>query len=133
MRSYAAGAAPAAAAGVAPHAAPLNANHQPAALAFVHRHHAKSRQPENPRTIASRSHPSSLVVSASRENTIQFRMANWDRVSVRIFSVRMVGKIIAAMKTAFVLLVVPLIAVQAAAQTPRSRQAPTASTETYES
>jgi hypothetical protein len=45
----------------------------------------------------------------------------------------MVGKIIAAMKTAFVLLVVALIAGQAAAQTPRSRQAPTASTETYES
>ena len=37
------------------------------------------------------------------------------------------------MKTAFILLVVTLITIQAAAQTPRSRQAPTASTETYES
>ena len=45
----------------------------------------------------------------------------------------MVGKVIAAMKTAFVLLVVALITIQAAAQTPRSLQAPTASTETYES
>jgi hypothetical protein len=54
MRSYAAGAAPAAAAGVAPHAAPLNTNYQPAAVTFVHRHYAKSRQPENPRTIRRR-------------------------------------------------------------------------------
>jgi len=44
-----------------------------------------------------------------------------------------VGKIISAMKTAFVLLVVTLIRTQAAAQTPRSQQAPLASTETYES
>lgn len=51
----------------------------------------------------------------------------------RILRVRIVGKIIAAMKAAFVLLVVALITIQAAAQTPRSRQAPTASTEIYES
>lgn len=44
-----------------------------------------------------------------------------------------VGKIIAAMKTAFVLLVVALTIVHAAAQTPPSRQAPTATLETYES
>ena len=37
------------------------------------------------------------------------------------------------MKTAFVLLVVPLMTIQAAAQTPRSRQAPAAPRETYES
>ena len=37
------------------------------------------------------------------------------------------------MQTAFVLLAIALITIQAAAQTPRSRQAPTASTETYES
>ena len=37
------------------------------------------------------------------------------------------------MRTALVLLVVALITIQAAAQTPRSRQAPTAATETYES
>jgi hypothetical protein len=33
------------------------------------------RQPRNPRTIAQRSHPSSLVVSTSREDTIQFLIA----------------------------------------------------------
>lgn len=37
------------------------------------------------------------------------------------------------MKTAFVQLAVALIAIEAAAQTPRSRQAPAARTETYES
>ena len=47
-------------------------------------------------------------------------------------SFRMASKI-TAVKTASVLLVVALITIQAAAQTPRSRQAPTASTETYES
>jgi hypothetical protein len=41
--------------------------------------------------------------------------------------------IMPAMKTPFVLLVVALITHQAAAQTPRSRQASTASAETYES
>jgi hypothetical protein len=45
----------------------------------------------------------------------------------------MVGKIIAVMKAAFALLVVALITIQAAAQTPRSWQAPTAPTQTYES
>ena len=42
-------------------------------------------------------------------------------------------QIILTMKTAFVLPVVALFTIQAAAQTPRSRQEPTASTETYES
>src|SRR5262249_14507807 len=31
---------------------------------------------QNPRTIAERSHPSSLVVTTSREDTIQFRTAS---------------------------------------------------------
>lgn len=44
----------------------------------------------------------------------------------------MVGKVIVAMKTRFVLLVVALTTVQAAAQTPRSRQASEGATETYE-
>ncbi len=47
--------------------------------------------------------------------------------------VKMPGEIIAAMRTAFVLLVVALVTIQAAAQTPPTRQAPTASRETYES
>jgi hypothetical protein len=37
------------------------------------------RQAQNPRTIASRSHRSSLVGCTSRENTIQFRMTTWGR------------------------------------------------------
>ena len=36
-------------------------------------------QSQNPRTIASRSHPSSLAGDTSRENTIQFRITTWDR------------------------------------------------------
>src|SRR5262249_42007829 len=80
-RSHPAGASAAAATSVPTHTTSLNFNHEATALAFVHRHDSKSRQPQDPRTIASRSHPSSLVVSTSRENTIQFRMATWDRVS----------------------------------------------------
>jgi hypothetical protein len=45
----------------------------------------------------------------------------------------MAGGIIAAMKAASALLVVALITIQAAAQTPRSRRAPTASRQTYQS
>ena len=45
----------------------------------------------------------------------------------------MAGGIIAAMKAASTLLVVALITVHAAAQTPRSRRAPTASRQTYQS
>jgi hypothetical protein len=75
-RSHAARASATSAAGVTAHAAPLDANHEPTALRFLHRYHSKSRQPQNPRTIASRSHPSSLAGSTSRENTIQFRIAN---------------------------------------------------------
>ena len=51
----------------------------------------------------------------------------------RIVQARMAAKLILTMKTAFVLPVVALITIQAAAQTPRSRQAPAAATETYES
>ena len=51
------------------------ARHQATVLALVYRHDSKSRQPQNPRPIASRSHPSSLVGCTSTENTIQFRMA----------------------------------------------------------
>ena len=64
-----------AAAGVAAHAAPLKANHQAPARVGLHPDHSKPRQPQNPRTIASRSHPSSLVGCTSRENTIHSRMA----------------------------------------------------------
>jgi len=46
-------------------AASLNPNHQATALDFVQRHDPTSRQAQNPRTIASRSHPSSLAVSTS--------------------------------------------------------------------
>jgi hypothetical protein len=42
---------------------------------------SKSRQPQNPRTIAPRSHRSSLVGCTSRENTIQSRWPTWDRAS----------------------------------------------------
>jgi hypothetical protein len=41
-----------------------------------HRHHPRSRQPQNPRTIAPRSNPSALASSTSRENRIQWQMAN---------------------------------------------------------
>jgi len=46
-------------------------------VSLVHRRHPKPRHAQNPRTIAARSHRSSLVVSASRENTVQFRMTKW--------------------------------------------------------
>jgi hypothetical protein len=45
----------------------------------------------------------------------------------------MAREVVPAMKTGFVLLVVALSTIQTAAQTSRSRQAPTASPETYES
>lgn len=91
-RAHARRASATSAAGVPSHAASLNPNHQAAALSFVHRRHAKSRQTENPRTIASRSHPSSLVGCTSRENTIRFRMAKWDCASDRVVRVRIVDR-----------------------------------------
>jgi hypothetical protein len=78
-RSHAVRASTTATAGVPTHATTFNPNRQPAALRLVHRHHPKPRQAQNPRTIATRSHRSSLVGCTSRENTIQFRMATWDR------------------------------------------------------
>jgi hypothetical protein len=80
-RPHASGAPPTAAARVAPDAAPLNPNHQPAVRFFLHHHHAKSRQTENPRTIALRSHLSSPLLVANQERRPpNFRMAKWDRV-----------------------------------------------------
>src|SRR5262249_36158076 len=60
-RTHPGGASATAAAGVTPHPASLNPNHQAPALSFFDGHDSKSRQPENPRTIAPRSHRSSLV------------------------------------------------------------------------
>ena len=79
--SHPTGASAASAAGVAPHSSAFDVNLQATALGLVHRHDSKSRQPENPRTIAPRSHRSSLVGCTSRENTIRFWMATWDRFS----------------------------------------------------
>src|SRR5439155_18042022 len=59
-RSHPAGASSTAAAGVAAYATPLDPNHQATALCLVHCHDPKSRESENPRTIPSRSHRSSL-------------------------------------------------------------------------
>jgi hypothetical protein len=73
-RSHASGASATAAAHVPPHATALDPNRQ-ATLHLVDRHDPKARQPKNPRTIASRSHRSSLVGCISRENTIQSWMA----------------------------------------------------------
>ena len=68
-RSHPARASAAPATGVAPHSSALDVNLQATALRRVHRHDPKSRQPQNPRTIAPRSHRSSLVVAHQEKMT----------------------------------------------------------------
>jgi hypothetical protein len=65
------------------HATALNPNRHPAVFRLVHRHDPKPRLAQIPRTIAARSHRSSLVGCTSRENTIQFRMATWGQATSR--------------------------------------------------
>ena len=67
-RSDATGSSTTPAAGVPADPASLNTNQQPPGLTFVHRHDPKYRQPQNPRTIASRSHGLPLLV-AHQERT----------------------------------------------------------------
>ena len=50
-------------------------------LVTIHPLHAKSGQTQNPRTIAARSHASSLVGSTTRENDTGWSGAKWDRFS----------------------------------------------------
>src|ERR1700676_2340559 len=61
----------------APHA--FEPNRQTVTHRLVPGHDPKSRQSQNPRTIAARSHSSSLAGCTSRENAIQLWMAKWDR------------------------------------------------------
>src|SRR5262249_25788624 len=75
-RSHATGASTAAAAGVATDAPPLEADQQPLARRLLYRHHAKSRQPKNPRTIASRSHAFSLAGCTTKENGTRLPRSN---------------------------------------------------------
>ena len=70
-RSDATGPATAAATDVRPQATPLEANRQPTVRTLavaLHAQHSEPWQSQNPRTIASRSHRSSLVVGTSRED-----------------------------------------------------------------
>src|SRR5882672_10954464 len=70
-RSHTARAATAPTTSVAPSTAALDSDRQPAVdrvAVTLRRHHPKPRQPQNPRTIAPRSHRSSLVVCTSRED-----------------------------------------------------------------
>jgi hypothetical protein len=65
---------------------PLNDGHLRRLLRqwVVHcRHHPKPRQAQNPRTIPSRSHASSLVVCTSREDDTGWSGAKWDRSVVQ--------------------------------------------------
>jgi hypothetical protein len=57
----------------------LQLENQPAVVATFHRRHPVIRQTQNPRTITKRSHPPSLVVSTSREDSIESSMDKWDR------------------------------------------------------
>src|SRR5262249_41675533 len=68
-----------AATGVPAHTASLNPNHQAPALAVLHHHDSKSRQSENPRTIAPRSHRSSLVGSHQERTPSNSGWPTWDR------------------------------------------------------
>src|SRR5262249_32688506 len=65
----------------ASNAASLDIDHQPPFVVPFEGDHSVLRHAQHPRTIAQRSHPSSLVVSTSREDTIQFRMASGIAVS----------------------------------------------------
>src|SRR4051812_31210486 len=70
-RSHTARASTTATASIASDPAALDADRQPAVdrvAVTLRRHHPKLRQPQNPRTIAPRSHRSSLVVRTSRED-----------------------------------------------------------------
>jgi hypothetical protein len=85
-RSDPSGSSATSAAAIAPHATAFDPNRQPTLrrrLVVRCRHHAKPRQPQYPGTISTRSHRSSLVVSTSRENTIQSWMVTWDRFVVQ--------------------------------------------------
>jgi len=83
-RAHPARAMAAPAAGVAPIASALEPNDEPAVVGRVHRHPETRQAPQNPRTIAARSHRSSLVGCTSRENTIHSRMARtWDRLALQ--------------------------------------------------
>src|SRR4029450_11044256 len=69
---------------IAARAAPLDANLDATGritVLSVHSPHAEPGQPQDPRTIAPRSHVSSLVASTTRENDTGRSGAKWDRTS----------------------------------------------------